>query len=58
MTLLQLSEFPKDSMWDGRNSGQSLGLGRPGRVRQGYSSLGVLEGTGYEPEACGSSRTV
>ena len=32
--------------WIGKNSGCSLGSGRPGRGWQGYSSLDVLEGTG------------
>ena len=43
--------------WMGRNSGCSLGLGWPGRGWQGYS-LGVLERTGYETEACHSSKVV
>ena len=47
--LLQLSV---DCILDGRrNPGCRLGLGWPGRGWQGYSSLGVLEGTGSEAEA-------
>ena len=38
----------------GRNSGRSLELGWPGRGWQVYS-VGVLEGSGFEAEACHSS---
>ena len=38
--------------------GQSLGSGWPGRGQQSYSSLGVLEGTSSEAEACRSSKIV
>ena len=42
----------------GRNSGCSPGSGWPGRGWQGYPSLGVLEGTSSEAEACHSSKIV
>ena len=41
----------------GRNSRHSLGSGCPGRGKQGYS-LGVMERTGFEAEACHSSKIV
>ena len=43
--------------WIGRNSGQSPGLGYPGRGWKVYS-LGVLEGIGCEAEYCHSSKIV
>ena len=42
--------------WMEGNSGRSLGW--PGRGRQGYSSLGVLEGRTSEAENCHSSKIV
>ena len=45
-------------VWMGRNSRHSLRLVWPGRVRQGYSSLGVLDQTSSEVEACHSSKIV
>ena len=42
--------------WMGRISWCSLGSGWPGRGWRGYSSLGVLEGTSSEAEACLSSK--
>ena len=44
--------------WMGRNFRCSLGSGWPGRGWQGYSSLGVLEETDSEAEACYSSKIV
>ena len=63
MIMLQLPAFPKGQcfgcVFDGRrNSRSSLGLGWPGRGWQGHSSLGVLDGTGSEAEACHSSKIV
>ena len=46
------------AFWMRRKSGHSLGSGWPGRGRQSYPSLGVLEGTSSEAEACHSSKIV
>ena len=56
MIVLQLPAFP-NRFWMGRNSRCSLGLGWPGRGRQGYS-LNVLEGMSSEAVDYYSSKIV